>query len=412
MAPSPLIATAVLAAGAIAASRKHTSDNSRVQLCHAQQTAEVVGEKTLAEIIATECPSLADPETGRFVPSMALPTADLQTCYNAIRERFGKLRLVKYERELITTNDGGTIGLDWSPPFAQMPSDERPIVVLSHGLSGGSQETYVQQTVKCLTAEPYRFRTVVVNYRGCAGVQLTTHVLYNGGFTSDYGFAIEHICRKLPNSKLIGVGYSLGANLVTKYVGEQGDACPLVAGVSVCNPYDLAASSDAIEQPTLRNKYLYSPAMLFGLMRLYRRHRHMIETGPVQFDAEAIEKIDQLRKFDDLITSRAFGFKDSADYYKQSSCAQFMPRIRIPFLAISSLDDPVCPESVIPREAFNSNPHLVLALTRYGGHLGYHEDLSSSWISRPISEFCAAIFRHTLATTASQGSSEAEPPTS
>ncbi|KAJ2082977.1 hypothetical protein H4R24_001171 [Coemansia sp. RSA 988] len=412
MTPSPLVATAALAAGAIAVSRKHTVDNSQVQLCHAKQTVGVEGEKTLAEIISAECPSLAGLGSSRFVPSMALPTADLQTCYNAIRERLFRVRIVKYERELITTDDGGTIGLDWSPPFAQMPSDGRPIVVLSHGLSGGSRETYIQQTVKCLTDKPYQFRTVVVNYRGCAGVELTTHVLYNGGFTSDYGFAIEHIRRGFPDSKLIGVGYSLGANLITKYVGEQGDACPLTAAVSVCNPYDLAASSDAIEQPTLRNKYLYSPAMLIGLMRLYRRHRHMMETGPVQFDAEAIEKIDQLRQFDDLITSKAFGFKDSADYYHQSSCAQFMPHIRIPFLAISSLDDPVCPESVIPREAFDTNPHLVLALTRYGGHLGYHEDLSSSWLPRPISEFCAAIFRHSSVPTANQSSPAAEPPAS
>ncbi|KAJ2513024.1 hypothetical protein GGI11_004548 [Coemansia sp. RSA 2049] len=395
MAPNSAVTAGVVAAGIAVLVRRRTIDNSQVQLIHAPTTANVDGENTLADIVAAECPSLSDPVEGRFVPSALLPTADFQTCFNGVMERFGKLNMVKYDRELIVTQDGGTIGLDWSPPFEEMPEDNCPIVILSHGLSGGSRETYVQKTVKQLTSKPYRFRVVVVNFRGCAGVQLTTHILYNGGFTSDYGFAVDHIHSRFPQSKLIGVGFSLGANLVTKYVGEQGADCPLKAAVSVCNPFDLAASSDAIERPTFRNRHIYTPAMLLGLMNLYKRHRAMMETGPVELNAEAISKIAKIRQFDDLITARVFGYKSSTDYYTKCSSAQFMPHIRIPFLAISALDDPVCPEDFIPRETFRTNPHLVLALTEYGGHLGFHEDLVNCWYPRPIAEFCNAIFNHT-----------------
>ncbi|KAJ2004364.1 hypothetical protein GGI02_002656 [Coemansia sp. RSA 2322] len=397
MAPNSLLATGIVVAGAMAVLRKRTVDGSDVRLLHAPKTAQVDGELTLLDIVQAECPSLADPAVARFVPSMALPSADLQTCFNAMREQFGKPSLVKYERELISTEDSGTIGLDWSPPFAQMPEDDRPIVLLSHGLSGGSQETYVQSTAKHLTSAPYSFRVVVVNFRGCAGVKLTTPVLYNGGLTSDYGIAVDHVRRRFPHSKLVGVGFSLGANMLTKYVGEQGERCALHAAVSVCNPYDLAASSDALEAPTFRNTRIYTPAMLLGLMNLFRRHRKVIEAGPVELDVQAIDKISRIREFDDLITAKLFGYRDSADYYHQNSCAQFMPKIRVPFLAISAMDDPVCPEDIIPRETFATNPHLMLALTQYGGHLGYHEDLASSWFVRPIAEFSAAIFRHTLA---------------
>ncbi|KAJ2786953.1 hypothetical protein GGI15_001114 [Coemansia interrupta] len=395
MPTNPAIAAGFFTAAAAAVFRMRTLDNSGVHLIHAPQTSQVEGEKTLLDIITAECPTLTESANAHFVPSALLPTGDLQTCYNSIKERFGRTRIVEYERELITTEDGGTIGLDWSPPFATMPLDDRPVVILSHGLSGGSHETYVQTTVKQLTSEPYNFRTVVVNYRGCAGVKLTTHVLYNGGFTSDFGFAVNHIQSRLPRSKLISIGYSLGANLITKYVGEQGDACPLKAAISVCNPYDLASSSDAIDKPTLRNKYIYVPAMLQGLMRLYRRHRKMMETGPVKLDSEAIEKITTIRQFDNLITARVFGYRDATDYYEQNSCVHFMPNIRIPFLAITSMDDPVCPEQYIPREIFRTNPYLVLALTRYGGHLGFHESPGNSWLPRPIAEFCSAIFSHT-----------------
>ncbi|KAJ2766121.1 hypothetical protein IWQ56_003839 [Coemansia nantahalensis] len=392
MLSNPLLVAGALVAGGTVIVRKRVADRSGVVLVHAARTAAVGDRGSLHDVVATSCPSLVGSETARFVPTAALPTADMQTCYNGICEGFRRPRLVEYERELIATEDGGTIGLDWSPPFAQMPEDDRPIVLLSHGLSGGSQETYVQQTVKHLTSAPYHFRTVVVNYRGCAGVPLTTHVLYNGGLTSDYGHAVDHVRRRFPDSALIGVGYSLGANLVTKYAGEQGAACPLMAAVSVCNPYNLEAASDAIERPTIRNKYLYAPALLLGLMRILRRHRKTIDAGPVQLDHEAIAKITRIRQFDDLITARAFGYRDSADYYAQCSCAQFLPRVRIPLLAISSLDDPVCPADVIPTDVFRANPHLVLAVTQFGGHLGYYESLSSTWLPRPIGEFCAAIF--------------------
>ncbi|KAJ2780220.1 hypothetical protein H4R18_003572 [Coemansia javaensis] len=389
MLSNPLVAAGLFAVGGAAISRRRTIDRSAVELVHAPQTAAVgSGGDSLRDLVATSCPSLC----GRFVPAAALPTADLQTCYNGARERLARLALVEYERELIATADGGTIGLDWSPPFARMPEGARPVVVLLHGLSGGSQEAYVQLTARHLTAAPYRFRAVVVNYRGCAGVPLTTHTLYNGGHTGDYGAAVAHIQRRLPGAPLIGVGYSLGANVLTKYVGEQGAACPLRAAVSVCNPYDLEASSRAIERPTLRNRYLYEPAMLFGLLRLVRRHRKMMDTGPVRLDHDALAKATTIREFDELVTARAFGYKSSTDYYTQNSSAQFLPRIRIPFLAISALDDPVCPPEAIPRDAFLANPHLVLAATQFGGHLGFHESLSETWLPRPIGEFCAAVF--------------------
>ncbi|ORX73874.1 hypothetical protein DL89DRAFT_211975, partial [Linderina pennispora] len=218
-----------------------------VNLIHAKDSAEVGAGKTLIDIVRAECPSLADPELAKFVPSAMLPNTHLMTCFNSIKGQFQRVRLVKYERELINTEDGGTIGLDWSPPFSEMPEDDRPIVLLSHGLSGGSQEEYVQQTVKKLTSAPYNFRTVVVNFRGCAGVPLTTPVLYNAGFTSDYGFAVGHVQKRFPQSKLVGIGFSLGANLVTKFAGEQGESCPLKAVVAVCNPFDLHESTLCIE---------------------------------------------------------------------------------------------------------------------------------------------------------------------
>ncbi|KAJ1934077.1 hypothetical protein EC988_008918, partial [Linderina pennispora] len=177
----------------------------------------------------------------------------------------------------------------------------------------------------------------------------------------------------------------------------QGESCPLKAVVAVCNPFDLHESTLCIERPKFSSQNIYTPAMLLGLKRIVSRHRKMMETAPVKIDFDALDSIKRISQFDDIITSKVFGYKDSTDYYKKNSSSKFMPGIRVPYLAISSLDDPVCPESALPRDTFTSNPYLILALTFYGGHLGYHEDLSSHWFPRPIAEFCKAIFNNTTA---------------
>ncbi|KAJ1837319.1 hypothetical protein LPJ73_007438, partial [Coemansia sp. RSA 2703] len=155
MSASPAIAAGVVAAAAAAVVRMRTVDTSGVQLLHAPRTA-AVNDKTLLDVLGA-CPSLSDP-SARFVPSALLPTADLQTCYNALAQRLGGPKLVAYERELILTPDGGTLGLDWAPSFASVPPDDRPVVLVAHGLSGGSHEAYVQSTVARLISAPYALR--------------------------------------------------------------------------------------------------------------------------------------------------------------------------------------------------------------------------------------------------------------
>ena len=48
--------------------------------------------------------------------------------------------------------------------------------------------------------------------------------------------------------------------------------------------------------------------------------------------------------------------------------------MRVPLLCVNALDDPIAPKEAIPREAFGpagGNPHLMLATTPTGGHLGW-----------------------------------------
>lgn len=51
---------------------------------------------------------------------------------------------------------------------------------------------------------------------------------------------ILNLVEKHPNTKIICIGFSLGGNIVTKYLGEQGkNKHPNIIGaISVCQGYD------------------------------------------------------------------------------------------------------------------------------------------------------------------------------
>jgi predicted alpha/beta-fold hydrolase len=60
-----------------------------------------------------------------------------------------------------------------------------------------------------------------------AGVPLTTAQLYGGAHTDDLRSTLLYLRDKYPEAPLLGIGFSLGANVLTRYVEEEGDRCRL-----------------------------------------------------------------------------------------------------------------------------------------------------------------------------------------
>lgn len=51
---------------------------------------------------------------------------------------------------------------------------------------------------------------------------------------------LQNLIEKHPNTKIVCIGYSLGGNLVTKYLGERGpNKLPnIIGGISICQGYN------------------------------------------------------------------------------------------------------------------------------------------------------------------------------
>lgn len=66
-----------------------------------------------------------------------------------------------------------------------------------------------------------------------AGTPITTPQLYSACHTDDLRQTLLYLSAIFPKAPLLGVGYSLGANVLTRYLAEEGENSRLVSGCVV-----------------------------------------------------------------------------------------------------------------------------------------------------------------------------------
>ena len=257
-----------------------------------------------------------------------------------------------YDREMLTVNDGTLIALDWAY-MSTLKQTQRhqslsacghlgedngtPIIILHHGLCGdSSSEHIVLLARKFLTCKYTKFRVVVVIMRGCGGIKLSNSNTMNGSRTGDIRAAIEHLKHKYPKSRLFGVGFSLGAAVILKYLGEEGNATALEAAVCVSPPWDGRKKGPYFP---LWSVFLALPVKLYAL-----RHRTMLDK---RLNLMSVLTAKTLGEVDTLL-ALSYGFKTANEYYVACSPLALAANIMIPTLAISAMDDPVCSHHSVP----------------------------------------------------------------
>lgn len=151
-------------------------------------------------------------------------------------------------------------------------------------------------------------------------------------------------------------GFSLGGNIVAKYVGEEGIHCPLKGVVVLANPWNFRRGSDHIEDGTLANRYVYRYVMGGALLTLYQLHRKVYLSAPPdafpmpQADLEKVlaEKKLSLKEFDDVLTSPMWGFDNAHHYYTEISSSKVAENVSVPLLSINARDDPMVADLTLP----------------------------------------------------------------
>lgn len=306
----------------------------------------------------------------------------VQTIYPAL---FRKIPGISYRRERITLSDGDFIDLDWSA------NGVGRLVVLLHGLEGKASRHYMKGMAKAFNAKGWD--AVAVNFRGCSGEPNRLPRSYHAGATEDLRAILKHVDREYSYSSIGLVGFSLGGNLLLKYLGEEGAQVSkkLTGAVAFSVPCDLAESSAMIAKPQNR---LY-------MLNFLKNLRVKIEAKAQQFpgivNIDDYDAISDFRAFDDAYTAPLHGFPSAEAYWKACSCISFLPNLCLPTLLVSALDDPFLAHTCYPVDIAASHEYLLLEMPSGGGHVGFiqSDETNLYWSEHRASTFLTAIQEET-----------------
>jgi predicted alpha/beta-fold hydrolase len=242
---------------------------------------------------------------------------------------------------------------------------DRLTILLVHGLEGSSDSQYMRG----ITALAWNAGCNVIrmNMRNCGGTDTWSPTLYHSGLSPDVATVLHHFVKKHSLKRVAMAGYSMGGNLVLKLAGELADQAPkwLLAAVGVSPAVDLAASADALHNPSNR---MYEWHFLRNLKRRFRRK---VALFPAIYSIDGTASIRTIREFDHRITARYSGFNGADDYYYRAASARVVSRIAIPTLVIHAIDDPFIRMTPASREALAANSAVALVETQHGGHCAF-----------------------------------------
>lgn len=296
-----------------------------------------------------------------FRPAWWLPGPHAQTVgARLLRSREG----VSFRRERVELPDGDFLDLDWPRIHACAGRLEAaPLVLVLHGLEGSARSTYAVEAYRALARE--RLAAVGINFRSCSGELNRSPRLYHSGETGDLTHVLRLLRARFPQRTLGALGFSLGGNVLLKFLGEAHDPV-LSAAAAVSVPFDLGAGAEHMERGFAR---VYRRYLVRKLQRKVRAKASLMRD---RVDVARILAARTFRDFDGAGTAPLHGFRDADDYYRRSSSRAFLADIRVPTLLVHALDDPFLPAAAVPTQAaFAANPFLSSAVVSRGGHVGF-----------------------------------------
>lgn len=287
-----------------------------------------------------------------------------------------KAPVVDQERERLELEDGDFIDIDWS----RSKSLSQNLSIILHGLEGNSQRPYILGMANNFNLAGWD--AAAVNLRGCSGEMNRLYRSYNAGASEDLVEVMVHVLAQKKYNKIALVGFSLGGNLMLKYLGEN-ETLPkeLIAAVAISTPCDLHQSLKKLEEPKNR---IYSRRFVKKLKQqlLLRESKY-----PERIKKQEIMACKSLFAIDELYTGKAHGFEGALDYYKKNSALNFIPNINIPTLLINAQNDEFLSANSSPVELASNNPNFYLEMPEYGGHVGFLQNKNTTYTEDRALEF-------------------------
>jgi len=281
---------------------------------------------------------------------------------------------------------------------------ETGTVVALHGVGGNHTSSYIQHFFEVMSPS---FRCVAVNLRGASPLfPLLTPKAYCAGSSDDFKIAVEYIHKLLPHSPLFLLGYSMGANVVVKYLGEEGEKAKGVGvrgGMAISNPFSVWV---AMDETRFSIRHVYRHAILYNAKSYIKRNREVLEQHS-GINIDKLMKATTAREIDEYgtlpIVGPIYGYETVEEYRYKSSSIHTLSSVKVPLLCLNAEDDPLCPRECIPANHELKNEHVILATTKKGSHLAWLQlsiyPLDKSWANLVAVDYFTSLLALPTSTT-------------
>lgn len=249
-----------------------------------------------------------------FKPAWWLKNAHLQTIFPAFFRTTKPPRALRRER--LTTPDNDFLDIDHCGETGQ------PIVILLHGLTGSSESGYIKGLQHALAK--MGLRTVALNFRGCSGESNRLARCYHSGETEDIHFLYRILREREPETPMAAIGFSLGGNVLLKWLGEQGNRLDLFAAVAVSVPLVLSVCASKLDRGFSK---IYRGNLLGELKRYVRLKLQHLETLGIEAEAEKNQTARQPRRNRLVLAIRRYRRRKTARLPRRS---RLLPAVQLP----------------------------------------------------------------------------------
>ena len=301
---------------------------------------------------------------------------DLQTIRNYAFDVSHAMPGHAVERIEVPLDDGTGDRLVAALHLPQVERD-RPLIALVHGLAGCERSCYMIVATAYFLIRGYP--VLLVNQRGAGPSRAACKGVYHAGSSDDFGTLLDHLDPRLIRRGVLPVGFSLGGNMLLKFLGEVGRHPAVARAATVSAPLDLASASRSLLR--WRN-FAYHRYLLTNIKRTC--------TGPgaalTEGERRTILGASNLWEFDQSFTAPRLGYPGAAAFYEANSSGRFVEGIRTETLLIHAQDDPFVPVAPYLARDWSRHPKLTVLLPQSGGHLGFHDPLGL-WHLRQIDFF-------------------------
>lgn len=319
----------------------------------------------------------------RFQASWWLPGGHAQTLWPTLTRRVR----IDVRSERLELPDGDFVRLDWV-------GTNGPLVIVLPGLQGDLDSAYVRGLLRACHARGWR--GVLLNYRG-HGEPNRLMRSYHCGMTCDLDYLVHHLAQREPGAPIGVVGYSVGANICLKWLGEcgqRGQSLPVAAAVGVSVPFHLGTVAKKIEHGLSR---IYQWYLLRSLRRDVVRKMDVLAEH-LGLTHRELRRLNTFFKFDDRISGPLNGFADAEDYYAKTRSDVLLKHVAVPTLILNARNDPLVPGHLIPNQ-HDVSDRIKLEITERGGHVGFVSGRwpwsPRFWLDTRVPEFLSSFFRGT-----------------